>query len=60
MGVIVNELEVVAAPPAEAAAPGGAAPAGREAAAAPPTLSLEELRNLLRHQAERAARLRAH
>lgn len=51
MGVIVNELEVVAAPPA---------PAAREAAAAPPSLSLEELRNLLRHQAERAARLRAH
>lgn len=56
MGVIINELDIVAAPAAETAAP-----AGREAAAPPPSsLSLEELRNLLRHQAERAARLRAH
>ncbi len=59
MGVIINELDVVAAPSAPSA--DIAAPAGREAAAAPPpSLSLEELRNLLRHQAERAARLRAH
>jgi len=57
MGVIINELDVVAAPPAEA--PAAPAPPG-VSAAPPPPVQLEELRNLLRHQAERAARLRAH
>ena len=57
MGVIINELDVVAAPPAEASA--APAPPG-VSAAPPPPVQLEELRNLLRHQAERAARLRAH
>ena len=57
MGVIINELDVVAAPPAEAAAPGGPQ---RPAAPAPQPVNLEDLRNLLRHQAERASRLRAH
>ncbi len=58
MGVIINELDVVSAPPAEGAAPAGPPPAA--AAAAPSPVNLEDLRNLLRHQAERAARLRAH
>jgi len=57
MGVIINELDVVAAPPA-AASPAPAPPG--VSAAPPPPVQLEELRNLLRHQAERAARLRAH
>jgi hypothetical protein len=60
MSVIINELDVVAAPPAEAGAAPRAQQPANTAAAAPPSLSLEELRNLLRHQAERAARLRAH
>jgi len=55
--VIINELDVVAAPPA-AASPAPAPPG--VSAAPPPPVQLEELRNLLRHQAERAARLRAH
>ena len=59
MGVIINELDVVAAPPAETAAPGGPQPAG-PTAPAPQPVNLDDLRNLLRHQAERATRLRAH
>lgn len=59
MGVIINELDVVAAPPAEATAPGGPQPAGPKAPA-PQPVNLEDLRNLLRHQTARATRLRAH
>ncbi len=58
MGVIINELDVVSGPPAEAGAQAAAPPSG--SAAPPSPVNMEDLRTLLRHQAERAARLRAH
>jgi hypothetical protein len=60
MPVIVNDLEVVTETPAAEAAPTpsgeGAAPEARAAPAEPP-LRPEDLFELLRHEAERAARV---
>ncbi len=60
MPVVVNELEVVTEvqPAPRAATPSGEAAAPEATAAAPaPALGPEELAELLRHEAERAARL---
>jgi hypothetical protein len=56
MGVIINDFEVVVGPPAEPAA-GEPTPA---AASPPPALAPQDIVDVIRHQAERAARVRAH
>lgn len=56
MGVIINDFEVVTEPPEE--------PAGGEPAAAtappPPSLAPQDIMDIVRQQAARAARIRAH
>ncbi len=57
MSVIINEFEVVVEPPAESAAN---QPTPTESAPTSLALTPQDIRDIIRHQAERRARIRAH
>jgi hypothetical protein len=58
MPVIIHELEVVPERPTEP--PAGTTPPSEEAPPESPPLTSQEIRDIIRHQAARSARLRAH
>jgi hypothetical protein len=58
MAVIINEFEVVVDSPEEQ--PAQAAAPAEQGPGAGPALTPQDIRDVLRHQMERRARLRAH
>lgn len=58
MSVIINDFEVVVEPPAESA--GSQAPAEQEEAPPQPPMGPRDVRDIVRRQAMREARVRAH